>query len=110
MSWPPALAELKTDMRITDTRDDAVLQVVLDAAVAFVDRVVLKWTPPAAPPVASADVVLGTLRLAARWHARRRSPDALIEAAEFGTSRIPSFDSDIERLLKIGRYRKSVIA
>jgi hypothetical protein len=30
--------------------------------------------------------------------------------AELGAARIPSFDPDIERLLKIGRYRGPVFA
>ena len=55
-------------------------------------------------------VRLGTVRLAGRWYTRRRSPDGLIATADFGASRIPSFDADIERLLKIGRYAKPVIA
>lgn len=115
MAWPPNLTALKLDMKITDDRDDLRLQQVLDAAVSWVaerrrssfnfDGDVVSDLPD---PTAS--IELGTLRLAARWHARRRSPDALIEVAEFGASRIPAFDSDIERLLGIGRYRKSVIA
>jgi hypothetical protein len=117
MTWPPSLAELKLDMKIadSDTRDDDRLQQVLDASVAFVERVhdgafnfagELVTELPEVP----ADLQLGTLRLAGRWHVRRRSPDALIQAGELGTSRVPTFDPDIERLLRIGRHRKSVIA
>lgn len=119
MSWPPELDALKSDMKISDTetRDDERLQQVLDAAVAFVQRVhsgtfefdrttnVLSELPD--PP---ADIELGTLRLAGRWHTRRRSPDALIAAGDLGQTRIPSFDADIERLLRIGRHRIAVIA
>ena len=121
MAWPPALDELKTDMRLTTgDQDDARLQQVLDASVAFVQCLhagVWAFGDPFAldadgqplddPP---ADIVLGTLRLAGRWHTRRRSPDALIAAGDLGTSRIPSFDADIDRLLRIGRHRRSVIA
>lgn len=113
-SWPPDLDELKLDMKITDTRDDARLQQVLDASVAFVEKIHAgTWAfgdqlselddPPA-------DVRLGTLRLAGRWHLRRRSPDGLISAGDLGTTRVTSFDADIDRMLRIGRYRKSVIA
>lgn len=56
------------------------------------------------------DLILGTLRLAGRWHTRRRSPDGLVSMAELGAARVPSFDPDIERLLKIGRYRGAVFA
>lgn len=110
------LDELKADMSVdlTDTRDDGRLQQVLDAAVAFVQRVRPVFNYDADPlsvlPDVSADVKLGTLRLAGRWHTRRRSPDALIQMAEMGASRVPSFDSDIERLLGIGRFAGPVFA
>ncbi len=107
MSWPPELDDLKSDMKITDDRDDARLQQVLDAAVAFVERV---HGVEALGGAAADDLVLGTLRLAGRWHIRRRSPDALIAAGDLGTSRVPSFDPDIDRLLRIGKFRRSVIA
>lgn len=199
MSWPPTLTELKSDLDISDDRDDARLTRVLDAAVAFVERVrpgfgypgtpdvgdavTLTITatddqgdpantdtvtleielpdgttddtptvdnPPAATgrytfaytavqagthiarwattgptsvvaqtfevrttaglPAPTADLRLGTIRLAGRWHTRRKSPEMLITAGEFGGARIPSFDPDIERLLKIGRFRGGVFA
>ena len=123
LPWPPALSELKLDMKIdvTDTRDDARLQQTLDAAVATVERVrpvfhydnatmfqadgiTLRPEPPD-------DLRLGTLRLAARWHIRRRSQDGMIFVSqEMGSARVPSFDADIERLLGIGRFAKPVIA
>lgn len=53
---------------------------------------------------------LGTVRLAARWYSRRLTPTALIELGDLGGARIPSFDPDIERLLRIGKYRAPVIA
>jgi hypothetical protein len=49
------------------------------------------------------------VRLASRWHTRRRSPDALIEMGELGASRVPSFDPDIDRLLRIGRHALPVV-
>lgn len=117
MSWPPSLAELKADMGIdaADTRDDDRLTVQLAAAVAFVERVrggSFNFTGAVLSdlPDPTADLTLGTLRLTARWHTRRRSPDALVSMGELGSVRVPSFDPDIERLLGIGRYRGSVIA
>ena len=113
-SWPPELGDLKTDMKITDTRDDGRLQIVLDAAVAFVEKIHKgTWafgdqlSALADPP---ADVVLGTLRLAGRLHLRRRSPDGLVANGDLGVARVATQDPDIDRLLRIGRYRKSVIA
>lgn len=116
MSWPPVLSDLKSDLKIeeTDTRDDERLQLVLDASVAFVTRARSSFNYESDPlsdyPDPTGDLFLGTIRLAGRWHTRRRSPDGLIQMAELGASRVPSFDPDIERLLGIGRFAKSVVA
>jgi hypothetical protein len=118
-TWPPVLSELKLDMKIdpTDIRDDGRLQQTLDAAVAFVERVrpVYQYDLLDAAqfglPAPTDDVRLGTLRLAGRWHVRRRSQDGMIFVSqELGSARVPSFDADIERLLGIGRFAKPVIA
>jgi hypothetical protein len=117
MSWPPTLPELKADRKIDldDTRDDDALQAELDAAVAFVERVrpgfnyTADATSDAVAP--TADIRLGTIRLAGRWYSRRNSPDGLVfQGQDLGSSRIPGVDPDIERLLGIGRYRGPVFA
>lgn len=116
MAWPPTLPQLKDDMGIAadDVRDDDRLQVVLDAAVGKVEEVRPDFNysndPLSEAPLPSDALVLGTVRLAGRWHTRRRSPDGLITADQFGSTRVPSFDPDIERLLGIGRYRGPVVA
>lgn len=112
MAWPPDLNEdLKKDLGIDadDTARDDLLQQVLDASVGFIERVRdgefnFAADPLSELPEPTADLILGTVRLAGRWHIRRRSPDGLIQMAELGSSRIPSFDNDIDRLLGIGRY------
>ncbi len=114
MTWPPELPALKRDLAITDDRDDARLQDVLDAAVAFVLRVHsggfdFADADPELPAVPD-DLVMGTIRLAGRWHTRRRSPDGLIQMGDLGTARVTSYDVDIDRMLRIGRFRGSVIA
>jgi hypothetical protein len=109
MEWPPTLDDLKVDLKIDDDRDDVRLQQTLDAAIAFVKRVRpdLKFDvdPLCDDPMPDADFVLGTIRLAGRWHVRRRSPDGLIDAGDMGTSRIPGVDVDIARMLGIDRFR-----
>lgn len=110
MTWPPTLAQFKSDMDIelSDVRDDVRLAEQLAAAVSFVQRVRPRFnyegTPVSAYPDPTADLILGTKRLAARWYSRPRSPDGLIPMGDLGTSRVPSFDPDIDRLLRIGRH------
>lgn len=114
MTWPPTLDDVKGDLGIelTDTRDDGPLEARLAAAVAFVERVRpefrydLTQVDQVELPMPDADTWLGTILLASRWHARRRSPAALIEMGELGSARVPSFDPDIDRLLRLGRHVK----
>jgi hypothetical protein len=116
--WPPQLDDLKADLGVprTDTRDDAQLQVVLDAAIATVEQElagsynfrsasVLELLLPTPP----ANVILGTIRYAIRWKTRSNSPDGLVDMGELGSARIPSFDPDIEQLLGIRRYRPPMV-
>lgn len=113
--WPPLLEDLKIDAQIPpdDDRDDDELAQVLLAAVKFVERVHREaYNFGAAPalPAPDATMSLGVCRLAIRWHTRRRSPDALISLGDVGASRVPSFDTDIDRMLRIGRYAPPVFA
>jgi hypothetical protein len=119
--WPPDLDAFKLELRsrgedpLALDVDDDQLATALAAAISFVERVRagaynFAGDLDSTLPDPSADLVLGTLRLASRWHTRRRSPDALIEMGELGASRVPSFDPDIDRLLGIGRYRGAVFA
>lgn len=117
LEWPPTLAELKIDRGIDadDTRDDEALSRMLAASVAFVRRIHgerynLDDESGSALPVPDDDMVLGTIRLAIRWQTRKRSPDALIAMGELGSSRVPSFDVDIDRMLRIGRFAPVVFA
>lgn len=115
-TWPPTVADVKVDAGIdaADTRDDERLSLVLDAAVAFVQRVRPDYNYTGDPlddrAAPGADVRLGTMRLAYRWHVRRRSPDGLVAMAELGSARVPGFDPDIEQLLRIGRFARPVVA
>lgn len=108
-TWPPTLAQLKVDMKIADTRDDAAMALDLAAAISYVQRVLAdRWnfdgTLPNLPAPVGDDLALGTLRLAARSVYRRRSPDGTVGASDIGAVRVPSTDADIERLLQTGRY------
>lgn len=110
MDWPPTLPQLRKDRGLADdeTREDAELLQVLEAAVAFVERVRPEFNYVADPlsekPEPTADHVLGTIRLAGRWHDRRRAPNGQTAMAELGRTSVPSVDPDISRLLRIGRF------
>ena len=114
-NWPPQLQEFRREIgrSVDDTSDDLLLSSALDAAVAFVERVhrgkfaFADYPFSPLPPVPD-DMWLGTLRLARRLHNRRQSPDGLVDMGELGSARIPSFDPDIDRALRIGRYRSPV--
>lgn len=108
------LEELKTEMDIEadDTRDDERLVSVLDASMTFVERVRkgqfnFDGDAMCDLPAPTADLKLGTLMLARRWHTRRRSPDGLVSMGELGSARVLSFDPDIDRLLRIGRHARA---
>lgn len=116
-AWPPLLADLKVDagIDVDDTRDDDVNTDQLAAAVSFIERVhaeryTFTGTPTVDLPAPPVDMCLGTIRLALRWKSRRRSADALVQLGDLGASRIPSFDPDIERMCRIGRYAPAVFA
>lgn len=53
-----------------------------------------------------ADVVLGAAMLAARWHARKGSPQGLVGFAEFGPAAVLREDPDVFRMLGLGRYAR----
>lgn len=92
------LADLKNDQALDAqvlTRDDAALQRVLDAAMAFVQR----WRPDlnyAGAWTVPADIRLGTLRLAAHWSVRKS-----IDLGELGQRMVRSLDPDIRLQLGI---------
>lgn len=117
-TWPPQLDALKLDLKIKldDTRDDDRLQFNLAGAVAYVERVQQRrvdfsgvGTDPTLIPV-NDDLVHGTIRLAGRLLARGRSPDGMVTSAEFGSVRVGTGDADIDRMLRVGRYARPVIA
>jgi hypothetical protein len=125
-TWPPAVeGVLKDDLDIPsdDTIDDAKLKRRLDASVSFVQRVrrdafvtdddgalVEPVEFSARGEIEGDTLVLGTLMLASRLFARRRSPDVILWMAETGTTRLPFEDRDIDRLLRIGRSARPKVA
>lgn len=114
VSWPPELPDLKDDLGLSDDRDDVALSSSLEAAVAYVEQARagdfnFTGDPLSLLPSPGSSVELGTVRLAGRWFNRRRSPDGLIDMGELGSARIPSVDSDLERLLGIGRFRAPMV-
>lgn len=76
------------------TESLALLQLCLDAATASIESL---CNLPETYPV---DVELAILMHAARLWDRRRSPDGIAGASEFGVVRVSSFDSAVEALLE----------
>lgn len=118
-TWPPTLAQLKADMRLTDNRDDVILAGELAAAIAYVERTkgaqvdLYGFDGPGAVPVRlpfDDGYWFGTMRLAARAHARRRSPDGMVASVDQGSVRVGTGDADIDRMLRVGRFASPVIA
>ncbi len=114
LDWPPVLDTYKVDLRDIgvaedDDRFDEALQYTLDAAVAYVQRVredvnffeESGWTGPAV----TADLVLGTLRLARLDDLWRDAPLNTLNAGDAGTLELTA-QSTVERLLRVGRYAR----
>jgi hypothetical protein len=102
------LNEDATDAEDLSEAERLRLERVFDAAVEFVERIHsgrFNFTgQPSTLPLPNFNLKLGTVMLAKRWHTRRRSPQMLVAAAEMGSARVPSFDPDIDRLLRLGKH------
>lgn len=111
--WPPSLADLKVDAGDRDDQDDSQddrLSMVLDAAISHVRRIKATVYDVAEEEQSGVDLdpppislVLGTIRLALRLHARRGTWDNMIKVGD-GAAIVASYDADIERLLQTGRF------
>jgi hypothetical protein len=114
MTWPPTLADYKREQKVTTSDSEEAIQQSLDAAVAFVERVRddlnFSEDPLSDKKPVTADVFLGTIRLASRWYVRRNTPQGLIQMNDLGQVRLPAYDADIERQLGVGRYRRGMFA
>ena len=118
--WPPTLTALKVDGKIPDSRDDAKLSAELAAAVDYVEGVrrdvdftgllTEEELEDAGMVRVGHALHLGTIRLALRWQARGRSPDGMIASPDTGSVRVSTGDADIDRMLKVGRFARPVIA
>lgn len=107
--WPPTLEAFKADRKVTDDRDDVPLAADLAAAIAYVERVRgsdfnFSGDEESGVPEPTDDLVRGTLMYAARLFQRRKSPDGVVFQGDLGTGTVPGFDSDIEKLLGVGRF------
>lgn len=97
----------EVDAELTDA-DRQKLQRAFDAAVSFVERIhkgrynFTGEIGSTLPPVPGT-LPMGVLMYARRLDTRRRSPSGLISMGELGNSRVPSFDPDEQRLLRLGK-------
>lgn len=115
--WPPALSLLKLDAQgqVKD-QEDVALQDVLDDAVAYIEDVRkddLAFSPDQIDEchrIPNKTEIKGTIRLALRWHFRRRVLQGFVDSGDQGVQRLPSTDDDLHRMLKIGRYKAASTA
>lgn len=56
-----------------------------------------------------ADVVQGSVMLAARITRRRNSPAGVESFGELGATYVSRYDPDLDRLLRLGAYRRIVV-
>lgn len=113
MSWtPPTLDDVKALGSIATDRDDAVLTALLDTAIAEVTRFHGNRYDFAGknvlPPVPD-QFAEGICFLTLRYNSRRRSLDGQVQAGD-ASARVPSYDTDVERLLRMGRSAPGIVA
>lgn len=102
---PTTLALVKAHLAMTDSRDDARVQAIVDA----VNRVVRCW-PASTPAVDAADwsgapdAVEGATMLAARLWRRKGSPAGVEAMGTLGATYVMRNDPDIAMLLQLGPY------
>ena len=101
------LAEIKAELRITDSIDDTVLEEIVAAAMAqqaarcqdafsrFVDNPAAEIPVVAAVP---ADLHKAALLRASRLYARRASPEGIVPIGDLGVARVPRIDVDVDAL------------
>lgn len=113
-TWPPTITDVKTDASIVVDTDDDRLQMTVDAAVAFVQGKRKRFNYDADPssdlPDPTDDLWLGTVRLAGRWHTRRRSAAGQIYGGDGASDTVSYVDPDIAQLLGIGKWVKGAFA
>lgn len=99
MATYATLAELKVFMRTTDTADDALLTLALEAATIAVDLACDTTTVQFSPVPAT--VKLATEMQASRWAKRRDAPFGIAGSPEMGSELrlLPKLDPDVEVLL-----------
>src|SRR5688572_6612680 len=107
---PATRDQVKEHLSITDTVDDA----AVDAVVAAVNARVLTWpvsakadTDPPFPDWSDpslADLVQGSVMLAARLFVRRNSADGVAAFGDSGPAYVSRNDPDVALLLQIGAY------
>jgi hypothetical protein len=106
LAWPVTAEQVREFTDVTDPDTDASLTQAVEAVNAYVPTLgslAGYWTtdePPEFDP--PADVIMGAIMLASRWHARRGNALGASGYQEFGASTILIQDPDIRRLLRLG--------
>lgn len=110
LSWPVTSPMVREFTDTTDPGTDNSLAQAVDAVNAYVpalEHLAGFFVPAEAeedPPVFTppADVILGAVMLASRWHARRGTQLGTMGYGDVGVETILIQDPDIRRLLRLG--------
>lgn len=112
---PASLPDVKVQLSITDARDDARLQLIVDA----VNSQVRSWpvslaavdTDPAADPARPwpARITLGAAMLCARLFRRKNSPAGVEAFGSEGAAYVMRSDPDIAQLLELGSWQGPMV-
>lgn len=107
LTWPVTSVQVRTFTDMSDPGTDGSLDQAVEATVAYVEGLehLAGWFTDDDPPVFEppADVILGAVMLASRWHARRGTQLGTMGYSELGgIETILVQDPDIRRLLRLG--------
>lgn len=100
MAWPITRPDLVGHLGTAPSgaADEAHADRCVAAAVEFVERHV-----PLPATGYGPSVELGAVMLAARWYARRGSPQGVVGYSDLGAAYVSRTDPDVARLLGLGR-------
>jgi len=113
---PAAEATVKLQLKIAAARDDAELQLAINAANLFAARRTILGSRAVAQGKEQgdgwewpADLVTGATLLASRLYSRRNSPDGVNEVGDVGAVYVSRNDPDVAMMLGLGSHTPPMV-